>query len=368
MSKLRVMISGGGTGGHIFPAVAIADELKKRHPEAEFLFVGAKDKMEMEKVPQAGYPIEGLWISGIQRKLSADNLSFPFKLISSILKSRKLVRKFKPDVAIGTGGFASGPLLWVAANKGIPALIQEQNSYPGITNKLLASKVKRICVAYDNMERFFPAEKIVLSGNPLRRGLEQVLPAQADIKTELGLKSEWPTLLILGGSLGARRINEMISALIPALSKLELNILWQCGKLYYDKLSAEHPDLADHIKLQAFIKDMPQAYSASDLVISRAGANTISELASVGKASILIPSPNVAEDHQTKNAEALSSRGAAILFKENRSEEELLEELKALLADASKGEQLRSEIQKMGHPRAAQVIADEIEKIRVHAG
>lgn len=368
MSKLRVMISAGGTGGHIFPAVAIADELKKRHPDAEFLFVGAKDKMEMEKVPQAGYPIEGLWISGIQRKLSADNLSFPFKLLSSILKSRKLVRRFRPDVAIGTGGFASGPLLWVAANKGIPALIQEQNSYPGITNKLLASKVKRICVAYDNMERFFPAAKIVLSGNPLRQGLEQALPAQASVKEDLGLNPNWPTLLILGGSLGARRINGMLSQLIPALSKLELNILWQCGKLYYDKLQAQHQSLPEHIKLQAFIKNMPQAYSASDLVISRAGANTISELASVGKASILIPSPNVAEDHQTKNAEALSSRGAAILFKENRSAEELLEELQALLSDQPKVAKLQEEIQKMGHPKAAQTIADEIEKICGHAG
>ena len=367
MPKLRVMISGGGTGGHIFPAVAIADELKRRAPDTEFLFVGAQDKMEMEKVPQAGYPIEGLWISGLQRKLTIDNLSFPFKLISSLIKSRKLVRQFKPDVVIGTGGFASGPLLWVAAQKGIPSLIQEQNSFPGITNKLLASKVQRICVAYDRMERFFPSEKIVLSGNPLRQGLDQTLAAEAKKKEALELHPNWPTLLILGGSLGARRINEMISQLIPNLVALKLNIIWQCGKLYFETLSAQHADLPEHIKLQAFIKDMPQAYSASDLVISRAGANTISELASVGKAAILIPSPNVAEDHQTKNAEALSSRGAAILFKENRRPEELLAELKILLGDQTIGARLQEEIRKLAHPKAAQIIVDEIEKMCTNA-
>lgn len=368
MPKLKVMLSGGGTGGHIFPAVAIADEIKSRYPDTEFLFVGAKDKMEMEKVPNAGYPIEGLWISGIQRKLSADNLSFPFKLVNSLWKSRKLIHRFKPDVVIGTGGFASGPLLWVAAGKGIPTLIQEQNSYPGITNKLLAKKVNSICVAYERMERFFPKDKLILSGNPLRKDLSTALPAEASVKSKLDLKPEWPTLLILGGSLGARRINEMTSEQIESLSRMPLNIIWQCGKLYHERLQQKHPELPRHIKLQAFISDMKEAYAASDMVISRAGANTLSELAVVGKAAILIPSPNVAEDHQTKNAQALSSKKAAILFKENRDSKELLKELKRLLEQASAREELQENIQKLALPKASATIVDEIEKITAHAG
>lgn len=367
MKQPRIILSGGGTGGHIFPAVAIADELKKRYPKAEFLFVGAKNKMEMEKVPAAGYPIEGLWISGIQRKLSLDNLSFPLKLISSILKSRKLLRKFKPDVVIGTGGFASGPLLWAATQKGIPSLIQEQNSFPGITNRLLAKRVNSICVAYTGLEKWFPKDKITLSGNPLRKGLEQSLPADANSKKSLGLNANWPTLLILGGSLGARRINNLISEKIDELADLELNIIWQCGKLYYDSLNSKHPNLPGNIKLQAFLKDMPLAYSSSDLVISRAGANTLSELAVVGKAAILIPSPNVAEDHQTKNAKALSSKAAAILFKEERSSEELLSLVKGLLEKQDERDQLSSNIQKLALPNAAQTIVDEIEKLISHA-
>lgn len=361
------MISGGGTGGHIFPAVAIADEIKARHPQSEFLFVGARDKMEMDKVPQAGYPIEGLWISGLQRKLSLNNLSFPFKLWSSLLKSKKLIRRFKPDVVIGTGGFASGPLLWAAAKKEIPTLIQEQNSLPGITNKLLATKVQRICVAYEGMERFFPKEKIVLSGNPLRKTLSETLPTNPQTKSQLGLNKDWPTLLILGGSLGARRINEMISEQLEALLKLELNIIWQCGKLYYDELKTKHSQLPKHVKLQAFISDMKEAYSASDLVISRAGANTLSELAVVGKAAILIPSPNVAEDHQTKNAEALSAKGAAILFKETNPSVQLYKALEALIEKPSEAERLRENIRALALPKAAATIVDEIEKISKHA-
>lgn len=367
MAQLRVMISGGGTGGHIFPAVAIADEIKRRHPDAVFQFVGAKNKMEMEKVPQAGYPIEGLWISGIQRKLSLDNLSFPLKLWSSLAKSRSILRGFKPDVVIGTGGFASGPLLWAAAQKGIPCLIQEQNSYPGITNKLLAKKVNTICVAYEGMEKWFPKHKIHLTGNPLRKGLEQALPADAAAKTALGLNPAWPSLLILGGSLGARRINQLISALIPQLQALELNIIWQCGKLYYADLQRQHQDLAPHIRLQAFISNMPEAYRASDIVISRAGANTLSELAVVAKAALLIPSPNVAEDHQTKNAQALSSKKAAILFTENRSAEELLGEIKRLLEDGELRKQLSQDIQSLALPHAAATIVNQIEKLTGHA-
>ncbi len=367
MKQLKIMISGGGTGGHIFPAVAIADELKSRHPEADFLFVGARDKMEMEKVPQAGYPIEGLWISGIQRKLSLDNLSFPFKLLSSLRKSGKLIRKFKPDLVIGTGGFASGPLLWVAAQKGIPTLIQEQNSFPGITNRLLAKKVNTICVAYEGLEKWFPKEKIVLSGNPLRKGLEKALPADASTKESLKLQPQWPTLLILGGSLGAGRINQLISELIPSLAKMELNLIWQCGKLYYDKLKERHHDLPEHFKLQAFITNMPEAYQASDLVISRAGANTLSELAVVAKATILIPSPNVAEDHQTKNAQALSSKKAAILFKEEGEAKQLLQEIESLVKQSEKRRALENNIRALALPQASSTIVGEIEKLISHA-
>lgn len=363
MAKLRFMISGGGTGGHIFPAIAIADELKKRHPEAEFLFVGAKDKMEMEKVPQAGYEIRGLWISGIQRSLSAKNLSFPFKLLSSLWKSYFLVRDFKPDAVIGTGGFASGPILYMASRKGIPCLIQEQNSYPGITNKLLAARVEKICVAYDRMKRFFPKEKIVLSGNPLRAGLEKSLPATAEKKEMMGLDPSKTTLLILGGSLGARRINQLISESIEDFKALNINLVWQCGKLYFEELKAKHSSLPQHFKLQAFIADMQKAYSAADIVISRAGANTLSELAAVGKASILIPSPNVAEDHQTKNAQALCSHDAALLFEEKGDAKALVDMVRTLVQDPSRTHSLERNISKLALPHAAEIIADEIDQI-----
>lgn len=367
MSKLKVMISGGGTGGHIFPAVAIADEIKKRHPDTEFLFVGAKDKMEMEKVPKAGYPIEGLWISGLQRKLSIDNLSFPFKVLSSIMRSRTLIRRFKPDVVIGTGGFASGPLLWAASSKGIPTLIQEQNSFPGITNRLLAKRVDKICVAYEGLEKWFPKDKIQLSGNPLRQGLDQALPADTRAKAKLGLKPDQPTLLILGGSLGARRLNELISEQVETLKSMDVNVIWQCGKLYYDKLQAQFPSLPPHIQLSAFLFDMPLAYQASDIVISRSGANTISELTAVGKAAILVPSPNVAEDHQTRNAEALSTRDAAILFKETGSSVELIAAFKSILDVPEQKLKLEENIQGMALPKASITIVDEIEKLIGHA-
>lgn len=367
MPKLRFMISGGGTGGHIFPALAIADELKERHPEAEFLFVGAKDKMEMEKVPQAGYPIKGLWISGIQRSLSLKNLSFPFKLISSLWKSYFLIRDFKPNAVIGTGGFASGPLLYMASRAKIPCLIQEQNSYPGITNKLLANRVAKICVAYDRMKRFFPKDKIVLSGNPLRQGLEKSLPASSEAKEKLGLNGNKLSLMVLGGSLGARRINQLISESISELQALDINLIWQCGKLYYEELKTTHNSLPDNFKLQAFIGDMREAYSAADVVISRAGANTLSELAAVGKASILIPSPNVAEDHQTKNAQALSFHDAAILFEEKGKASELVDLVRTLVMDSSKAEGLQRNISKLALPNAAAIIADEIDQLVKHA-
>jgi UDP-N-acetylglucosamine--N-acetylmuramyl-(pentapeptide) pyrophosphoryl-undecaprenol N-acetylglucosamine transferase len=367
MPNYRFMLSGGGTGGHIFPALAIADELKLRYPNAEFLFVGAKDRMEMEKIPAAGYSIKGLWISGIQRSLSLKNFVFPFKLISSLLRSGKLIKQFKPHLVVGTGGFASGPLLHVASNKGVPCLIQEQNSYPGITNKILANKALKICVAYPKMERFFPAEKIVLTGNPLRKNLQGVLPVAKEAKAHFGFSADAPVLLILGGSLGARRINELVSESLTALQAENIGLLWQCGKLYYSALAERHPEKENSLKLQAFLNDMPSAFAAADLVVSRAGASTLSELAVVGKPAILVPSPNVAEDHQTKNALALVEAQAAVLFKENGSAEAFASEIIGLLKNKDQLQNLSKNIKKLALPNAAATIVDEIEKLLPHA-
>ncbi len=360
MPELRFMISGGGTGGHIFPAIAIADALKARHPQAQFLFVGAKDRMEMERVPQAGYEIEGIWISGIQRRLSLSNLTFSFKIMSSLLKCSRLIRRFKPDVVIGTGGFASGPLLYVAASKKIPTLIQEQNSYAGITNKLLGSRVNTICVAYEKMERFFPREKIVLTGNPIRDTIRQNIVSPKQAKASLGLSNS-PTLLVLGGSLGARRINQLIDENLNQLLEEGINIIWQTGKLYYNSIIEKWNDRTGaRLKIMAFIKDMNQAYAATDFVISRAGAGTLSELAAIGKASLLIPSPNVAEDHQTKNALALTDKKAALLFRESGSNQEFLAQVKKLIDQKN---ELEIGIKKLALPNAAEHIADEVLKL-----
>jgi UDP-N-acetylglucosamine--N-acetylmuramyl-(pentapeptide) pyrophosphoryl-undecaprenol N-acetylglucosamine transferase len=355
------MLSGGGTGGHIFPAIAIADALKAKYPDAEFLFVGAKNRMEMQRVPKAGYPIEGLWISGIQRKLTTDNLSFPFKLISSLAKARKLIRQFKPDAVIGTGGFASGPLLYAAARKGIPCVVQEQNSYPGITNKILAKHVQRICVAYDQMERFFPADKIIKTGNPIRQNLKQLSISQREALIELGLSPTRKTLLVLGGSLGARKINQLIAEHLEEIKALGINLYWQCGKLYEEDLLARFGDQQnDQFRLSAFIQDMPAAYAAADYVISRAGAGTLSELAVLGKAALLIPSPNVAEDHQTKNALALVKENAALLHRE--SEADFMAKVQELLK-AENSKKLSVQIEKLGLPQADETIAKEVLKL-----
>ena len=360
MPKYKFMISGGGTGGHIFPAIAIADTLKEMHPDSEFLFVGASDRMEMERVPQAGYKIEGLWISGIQRKLTLSNLMFPFKLISSIWKSKRLIRKFKPNAVIGTGGFASGPLLYVAANKKITTLIQEQNSLPGITNKILAPKVNSICVAYDKMDRFFPKDKILLTGNPIRGTVKNINGDYAAAIGKFGLNPSRPTLLVLGGSLGARRINELIGNNLDALLEKGINILWQTGKLYSDKLQEQFGNLQnDQLQIMPFIKNMEDAYAA-DIIISRAGAGTISELAVAQKATMLIPSPNVAEDHQTKNANALAEKGAALLFRESGTNESFLQEVDKLIAQKS---DLEKNIKHFALPDAAKHIAEEILKL-----
>ena len=358
--SINILISGGGTGGHIYPAIAIANELKLRYPDTNFLFVGAKDKMEMEKVPQAGYNIKGLWISGIQRKITLDNLSFPFKLISSLMKASKIIRKFKPDVAIGTGGFASGPTLIMANRKRIPTLIQEQNSYPGITNKLLSKKAAKICVAYDNLERFFPASKIVKTGNPVRQDLLSIHTKTNEGKTFFELDKAKKTVLVLGGSLGARRINQLIESQLDFFQKQNIQLIWQCGKLYFDEYK-KHNKL-NNVQVHQFINRMDLAYAASDIIISRSGASSVSELCIVGKPVIFIPSPNVAEDHQTKNAKSIADKHGAILLKETELETFSIV-FETLLKDEGKQQSLSENIKELALPSATTDIVNEIEKL-----
>ena len=351
----RFIISGGGTGGHIFPAIAIADELKRRLPDAEILFVGAKDRMEMQKVPQGGYPIEGLWISGLQRKLSWQNLLFPLKFISSLLKSRSIIKRFKPDAVIGTGGFASGAVVKVAGQMGIPTFIQEQNSYAGITNKMLAKNAHKICVAYDAMEQFFPKEKIVKTGNPIRDGLLNIAQYRSEGLSYFHLDSERKTLLVLGGSLGARRINQLIEQQLPLFEQLGVQVLWQCGKLYYEEYKKYN---SEQVRVLAFIDRMELAYAAADVIISRAGASSVSELCVVGKPVIFIPSPNVAEDHQTKNARAIADKQAAILLRENELNEQFANTFSKLIADEAQQEALSAHIKALAQPNATKDIVN----------
>ncbi|SFZ93522.1 UDP-N-acetylglucosamine--N-acetylmuramyl-(pentapeptide) pyrophosphoryl-undecaprenol N-acetylglucosamine transferase [Flaviramulus basaltis] len=361
MSNYKIILSGGGTGGHIYPAIAIANELKSRFPDAEFLFVGAKDRMEMEKVPQAGYDIKGLWISGIQRKLTLKNLIFPFKVISSLWNARKIVKSFKPDVAIGTGGFASGPLLQMAALKNIPSLIQEQNSYPGITNKLLAKKAKKICVAYDGLERFFPKDKIIKTGNPVRKGLLDIDTKTIEAKNFFNLKNGKHTLLVIGGSLGARRINQLIEKELDFLDTQNIQIIWQCGKLYYQQYKIYNN--TNNVQVYEFLNNMDFAYAAADIVISRAGASSVSELCIVGKPVIFIPSPNVAEDHQTKNAMAIVDKDAALIIKEEDLDADFENNFSQLIAFPDKQKELGDNIKKLALVNATKQIADEVEKL-----
>ena len=351
----RFIISGGGTGGHIFPAIAIADELKRRLPDAEILFVGAKDRMEMQKVPQAGYPIEGLWISGLQRKLSWQNLLFPLKFISSLLKSRSIIKRFKPDAVIGTGGFASGAVVKVAGQMGIPTFIQEQNSYAGITNKMLAKNAHKICVAYDAMEQFFPKEKIVKTGNPIRDGLLNIAQYRSEGLSYFHLDSQRKTLLVLGGSLGARRINQLIEQQLPLFEQLGVQVLWQCGKLYYEEYKKYN---SEQVRVLAFIDRMELAYAAADVIISRAGASSVSELCVVGKPVIFIPSPNVAEDHQTKNARAIADKQAAILLRESELNELFADTFGKLIADETQQEALSAHIKALAQPNATKDIVN----------
>lgn len=357
----RMIISGGGTGGHIYPAIAIANAFKSRFPEAEILFVGAQGKMEMDKVPQAGYKIVGLWISGLQRKLTLDNLSFPFKVIDSLLKSRKIIRQMKPDVVVGVGGYASGPLLRVASKKGIPAVLQEQNSYAGLTNKILASKVKKICVAYPNMEQFFPAEKIRLTGNPVRKDITDLTGKKEEALQYFGF-GEGPVLMILGGSLGARTLNDAMVLGLQKLIDSGVQVIWQCGKFYHEEMKAKLAAMPNNgnIKLFQFLKNMDLAYAAADVVISRAGALSVSELCIAGKPTLFVPSPNVAEDHQTKNAKALVDNHAAVLIKDQEARAVLIDQALALLNDKEKQAELSKQIVSLAKPNAAEEIVDEI--------
>ena len=361
MSKYKIILSGGGTGGHIYPAIAIANELKSRFPDAEFLFVGAKDRMEMEKVPQAGFNIKGLWISGIQRKLTLKNLSFPFKVISSLWNARKIIKSFEPNVAIGTGGFASGPLLQVAASNNIPTLIQEQNSYPGITNKLLSKNAKKICVAYDGLERFFPEYKIVKTGNPVRQGLLDIETKTVEAKNYFDLKHGKYTLLVIGGSLGARRVNELIENELDFFDTQNVQIIWQCGKLYYQQYKIYNN--TNNVQVFEFINNMDFAYAAADIVISRAGASSVSELCIVGKPVIFIPSPNVAEDHQTKNAMSIVNQDAAMIIKEEDLDADFENKFSQLVASPEKQKELGDNIKKLALINATKDIADEVETL-----
>ncbi|TKD66782.1 undecaprenyldiphospho-muramoylpentapeptide beta-N-acetylglucosaminyltransferase [Flavobacterium sp. ASW18X] len=360
MGRYKFILSGGGTGGHIYPAIAIANELKRRFPDAEFLFVGAKDKMEMEKVPQAGYAIEGLWISGLQRKLSLKNVLFPIKLLTSLIKARSILKKFKPDVAIGTGGFASGPLLKMASKSKVPYVLQEQNSFAGVTNKLLAKKAHKICVAYDGMEQFFPKRKVVKTGNPVRKDLLETTLNSDEVKKEFGFDVNVPVVLVLGGSLGARRVNQLVEEQLPFFKEKQVQVLWQCGKLYHEEYKKYNEK---SVLVRAFLNEMNKAYAMADFIISRAGAGSVSELCLVGKPTLFIPSPNVAEDHQTKNAQALMQKHAALMLKENELKEKFQVVFNEMLTSKDLQKQLSENIKALALPQATEMIVDEIEQL-----
>ena len=364
--ELRVIISGGGTGGHIFPAVSIANEIKAKRPDAKILFVGAEGRMEMQRVPAAGYPIKGLPIAGFNRKNLLKNIPVLFKILESRRMARRILRDFRPQVAVGVGGYASGPTLNVAESMGIPTLLQEQNSYAGVTNKLLAKKARKICVAYDGMSRFFPADKILFTGNPVRQNLLEGTVQKDDAVRSFGLVPGKRTILVIGGSLGARTLNESILGNLP-LVKQQNNVqfVWQTGK-YYSSAIKEKLDrrgCPDNLKVMDFIADMKQAYAAADLVISRAGAGSISEFCLLGKPVILVPSPNVAEDHQTKNALALVQKNAALYVPDTEARRSLLPLAINTVADHEKLETLSRNIRQLARPNAASDIADEVIKL-----
>ena len=360
----RIMISGGGTGGHIYPAISIAQTLQAELSNPEILFVGAKGKMEMTKVPEVGYKIVGLWISGIQRKLSLQNLMFPFKLISSVMKSFKLIRQFKPDVVVGVGGYASGPLLYAASVKKIPTLIQEQNSYAGLTNKMLSKKVDKICVAHEGMEKYFPKDKIVVTGNPVRDGIVLDPSKKNEAFAFFGFKANVPTILMTGGSLGARTLNEAMLKSLPTFIENGYQVIWQTGGFYFEEMKSRAASLdLTAVKVYDFLRDMDKAYAISDVVVARAGALSIAEMELVGKATILIPSPNVAEDHQTKNAKALVDREAAIFIHDKKAVDGLAAATQRLIEDTNTKLELEKNIKQLAKPQAAKTIASEVIKL-----
>lgn len=360
MSLRSVIISGGGTGGHIFPAVAIANEIREQYPECNILFVGAKGRMEMTRVPEAGYDIEGLDIAGLQRKLDPSNFLLPFKVLKSYRQASAILNRFKPQVAVGVGGYASGPLLFAAQMKGIPTLIQEQNSYAGLTNKMLARNASRICVAYPGMESYFPAHKLVLTGNPVRDEMVDTEGKKAEALQFFGLSPDQPVVLSIGGSLGARSLNRALHEHINRFPDSGVQLIWQTGKHYAEKAAGEkQPGIA----VEAFIKRMDLAYAAADVIISRAGAMSISELCLVGKPCILVPSPNVAEDHQTKNARALVDAGAARMIPDAEAQEHLVEEVLQLLKKTEDARALSEHIRRLAIPDAAARIVEELKKL-----
>lgn len=365
MKQCRIIISGGGTGGHIFPAISIANTVRKRFPDAEILFVGAEDRMEMEKVPAAGYQIVGLPVSGFDRAHLLNNIKVLNRLRKSLGLAKKTIREFRPDIAVGVGGYASGPTLWMAASLGIPTLIQEQNSYAGVTNKLLAKKASKICVAYDGMEKFFPADKIVITGNPVRKDLEEATEKKEEALSFFGLSPEKKTILVVGGSLGARTINRSIQGGLDKLfADPDVQVIWQTGRYY-------HNEALKHLKAYRgmpiwcsdFITRMDYAYSAADLIISRAGASSISELCLLKKPVILVPSPNVAEDHQTKNALALANKDAAIMVADKDAEQQLVTKALEVVHDDERLASLSRNIERLAHHHSADLIVDEIVKI-----
>lgn len=359
---MKILISGGGTGGHIFPALSIANALKRRMPDADIQFVGAEGRMEMERVPAAGYPITGLPVAGFDRKHLWRNIPVLFKLWKSLRKARRIIRDFKPDIAIGVGGYASGPTLKAAQRKGVPTLLQEQNSYAGVTNKLLSKKAGKICVAYSGMERFFPADKIVMTGNPVRDTLLHCTLTKEEAKKKLGFDPAKPLLVSFGGSLGAQSVNESIKLALPILHENGIQLMWQTGKLYFDRCRPE-AEKFDGVKAMPFVADMDIAYRAADLVVARAGAGTISELQLLGVPSVLVPSPNVAEDHQRKNAMALADVGAAVMLPDADAPEQLGKTVISLMADSAKRSSLATNVSKMALRDSDEKIVDEIIKL-----
>ncbi len=360
----RVIISGGGTGGHIYPAIAIANEIKRRYPQAEILFVGALGRMEMQKVPEAGYAIKGLPIAGIQRKSILKNLSFPFKLLNSLLAAFKIVADFKPDIAIGVGGYASAPTLYAASAKGVPTLIQEQNSYAGLTNRMLSKRVRKICVAYPNLEKYFPAQKLVYTGNPVRADILDISNKQLEARNNFGIPANAKVLLVIGGSLGARTINQCLATQYKALEAEGIYTIWQTGKPFAEKaVSLFEQNPSELTKAMPFLNQMDLAYAAADVVISRAGALSISELCLTGKPCILVPSPNVTDDHQTKNAMALVNNNAALFVKDSEVEAKLIDTVLSLFNNIELQDNLSNNIKIMGKPNAASDIVNEIEAL-----